>query len=343
MLPAPASFAEISNLLRRLTAADDGYRAAAAARQAALTKPAGALGRLETLAVDLAGWSRDGVPRAGAIQIAIFAGTHGVARRGVSPYPSEVTEQMVANFRAGGAAINAIARANDLALDVVPLQLETPTGDISCAPAMSAGEMRAAFGAGWTAVRPGIDVLIVGEMGIANTTIAAALAARAFGGQGSDWAGAGTGLDAEGIARKAAVIDAALETHAGVPRTAGETLAALGGREVAAMAGAILHARQARIPVLLDGFVTAAALAVLWMEAPSITAHCIAGHVSAERGHGKLLARLELVPLLDLGMRLGEGSGAAVASAIVRAAVATHNEMHTFAEAGVATRGEDLT
>ncbi len=343
MMHVPATPADISNSLRDLPLADAGYRAAATQRQSILTKPPGALGRLETIAIDLAGWSCDGIPRAQNIRVVVFAGTHGVARQAVSPYPSEVTVQMVANYRAGGAAINAIARSNGLMLDIIPLALETPTSDISVGPAMTPAETLAAFQAGWNALKSGTDILIAGEMGIANTTVAAALAARACGGDGAMWAGAGTGLDTAGVAHKAAVITRALERHGNVPRTAFATLAALGGRELAAMAGAILHARHARIPVLIDGFVVTAALATLWMEAPAITAHCIAGHASAERAHRRLLDTLGLLPLLDLGMRLGEGSGAAVASAIVRAAVATHSEMATFAEAGVANCSEAST
>jgi nicotinate-nucleotide--dimethylbenzimidazole phosphoribosyltransferase len=224
-------------------------------------------------------------------------------------------------------------------LEVHALDLERPTGDITLEPAMSVAEAQRAFDVGAAAVDPDGDLIILGEMGIGNTTIAAALAARVCGGTGGDWVGAGTGLDADGVARKAAVVDAALRRHQTVRRDALATLAALGGRELAAMAGAIVAARRARLPVLIDGFVGTAALAVLTLDAPAITAHCLAAHVSAERAHRRLLAQLDLAPLLDLGLRLGEASGAALALPIVRAAVATHTGMATFAQAAVSTRG----
>jgi nicotinate-nucleotide--dimethylbenzimidazole phosphoribosyltransferase len=325
-------------MLRSLPSADGKARAEAAERQTKLTKPAGALGRLEDLAIFLAGWSRDGMPRADRAHIALFAGNHGIAARGVSPYPAAVTAQMVANFRAGGAAINTLARANGCALSVHPLHLDRPTADISCAAAMASDETAEAIAAGIAAVPSDIDVLLIGEMGIANTTIAAALAAHVYGGRGEDWAGAGTGHDAAGVALKAHLVDAALARHCHIPRTTFDTLRALGGRELAAMAGAILEARRRRIPVLIDGFVVSAALATLTLEAPSIADHCIAAHVSGERAHRLLLDRLGLDPLLDLGMRLGEGSGAATALPLLRAACAAHVGMATFAEAAVATR-----
>jgi nicotinate-nucleotide--dimethylbenzimidazole phosphoribosyltransferase len=325
--------------LRDLPTVDEGFQAAARARQAALTKPAGSLGRLETIAEFLAGWSKDGRPRADRVVAHVFAGNHGVVAQGVSPYPQVVTAQMVANFRAGGAAICALARSCGFALEVHALDLERPTGDITLEPAMSVAEAQRAFDVGAAAVDPDGDLIILGEMGIGNTTIAAALAARVCGGTGGDWVGAGTGLDADGVARKAAVVDAALRRHQTVRRDALATLAALGGRELAAMAGAIVAARRARLPVLIDGFVGTAALAVLTLDAPAITAHCLAAHVSAERAHRRLLAQLDLAPLLDLGLRLGEASGAALALPIVRAAVATHTGMATFAQAAVSTRG----
>jgi nicotinate-nucleotide--dimethylbenzimidazole phosphoribosyltransferase len=342
MAPVPmilfSSAGDVSRHLATLETPDAAYSAAARDRQAALTKPRGALGRLEDVAAMLAGWSRDGMPRAGRISVVVFAGNHGVTTQGVSPYPPEVTAHMVANYAAGGAAINAICKTFGLRLSVVPLDLDRPTGDITRGPAMSAEDALAALNAGAASVAGDSDVLVLGEMGIGNTTIASALAARALGGNGAAWAGAGTGLDREGVVRKAAVIDRALAHHAAAERTAFDMLRTLGGREIAALCGAIIAARIKRIPVVIDGFVVTAALATLWAEAPRIIEHCIAGHVSAEQAHRTLLAHLQMTPLLDLGMRLGEASGAAVAAAVLRAAVATHNEMATFAEAGVANR-----
>jgi nicotinate-nucleotide--dimethylbenzimidazole phosphoribosyltransferase len=307
--------------------------AAARARQGSLTKPAGSLGRLEDIAIFMAGWQRNARPRIRSARAAIFAGNHGVTVHGVSAFPAAVTAQMVQNFEVGGAAINALAAAARMELKVVALTLDTPTADFTAGPAMTESECLAALSAGAEAVEPGLDLLVVGEMGIGNSTSAAALCARSFGGSAVDWVGPGTGVDAAGIARKIAVVDRGLARHAaGTPF---ETLRRLGGREIAAIAGAVLAARQLGIPVVLDGFISCAAIAPLAAAFPPITDHCIAGHRSAESGHARLLDRLCLDPLLVLNMRLGEGSGAAVAVNIIRAALAAHDGMATFAEAGV--------
>ncbi|MBB6122833.1 nicotinate-nucleotide--dimethylbenzimidazole phosphoribosyltransferase [Sphingobium subterraneum] len=308
----------------------------ASVRQAELTKPAGSLGRLEEIALFMAGWQGRERPRADRIHAAVFAGNHGVAAQGVSAFPSEVTAQMVANFRQGGAAINALALACGADLEVVALNLDRPTADITQAPAMTEAECLAALNAGAEVVRDGIDLLFVGEMGIANTTPAAALCAQAFGGEAAAWVGRGSGIDDAAIIRKIGAVDRALELHGPHCGSPFETLRRLGGREIAAMAGAILAARMRRVPVLLDGFICCASIAPLAAVAPTITQHCIAAHCSAEAAHGQVLERLGLEPLLRLGMRLGEGSGAAVAAQIVRSALAAHNEMATFAEAAVA-------
>ncbi|PJG46152.1 nicotinate-nucleotide--dimethylbenzimidazole phosphoribosyltransferase [Sphingobium sp. LB126] len=308
----------------------------AARRQAMLTKPAGSLGRLEEIALFMAGWQGRESPCAERIRAVIFAGNHGVAARGVSAFPTEVTAQMVTNFHNGGAAINALAGMCGAELSVVALDLERPTGDICVGPAMSEAECLNALNAGAAAVDPALDLLLLGEMGIANTTPAAALCAKAFGGTAELWVGRGTGVDTHGLTRKTEAVQLALALHDDACGDAFETLRRLGGREIAAMAGAVLAARIVRVPVMLDGFIGCAAIAPLAKEAPAITGHCLAGHVSAEAGHGRLLAALGLVPLLNLHMRLGEGSGAAVAAQIVRSALAAHGGMATFAEATVA-------
>jgi len=324
--------------LKRLPEADPSSAEAAAARQARLTKPPGSLGRLEALAQWLAAWQARHPPRLERVRVAVFAGNHGVVTRGVSAYPAEVTVQMVANFRAGGAAINQLARAAGAELVVVPLELDRPTADFTAAPAMSESELRAALEAGAGAVEAGLDLLCVGEMGIGNTTVAAALAAGLFGGSGADWVGRGTGVDDAGLARKAAAVDAALALHGAALADPLEALRRIGGRELAAIAGAVLRARELRIPVVLDGFVATAAAAV-WRKADAAALdHCAAGHCSAEAGHKRLLQQLGLAPILDLGMRLGEASGAAVAIGILRAAVAAHTGMATFEEAGVSDK-----
>jgi len=330
---SPAAFAAA---LAALPAADEPGREAALERQSRLTKPAGALGRLEDIAVFMAGWQGCERPRADAVQAVVFAGNHGVAAQGVSAYPPEVTVQMVANFEAGGAAINALTRACGAQLSVVALDLDRPTGDITRVPAMSVEECLDALNRGAAALRDGTQLLLVGEMGIGNTTPAAALCAQALGGAARDWIGRGTGLDDAGLARKAAAVEAALALHRAGCTDAFETLRRLGGREIAAMAGAILAARLARVPVLLDGFIACAAIAPLVRANPALTQHCLAAHCSAEAGHARLLSTFGLEPLLTLGLRLGEGTGAALAVPIVRAALAAHDEMATFAEAAVA-------
>jgi nicotinate-nucleotide--dimethylbenzimidazole phosphoribosyltransferase len=322
--------------LANLPSPDLTTMAAASARQASLTKPAGSLGRLEDIAVFLAGWQGCERPRADAVHAVVFAGNHGVAAHGVSAFPTEVTAQMVANFRQGGAAINALARACGAELEVLAIDLDRPTADITQAPAMTASELLAALNVGASVVRDGIDILIVGEMGIANTTPAAALCAQAFGGTAADWVGRGSGVDDAAVRRKADAVTRALALHGAECDGPFEMLRRLGGREIAAMAGAMLAARLRRVPVLLDGFICSAALAPLAAALPAATGHCLAGHCSAEAAHGRLLGHLGLEPLLRLGMRLGEGSGAAVAAQVVRSAVAAHNGMATFAEAAVA-------
>jgi nicotinate-nucleotide--dimethylbenzimidazole phosphoribosyltransferase len=333
--------AAFTQALHDLPGPNLAWRRAAIERQQQLTKPAGSLGRLEECAIFLAGWGRVPEPRVEAPRVVIFAGNHGVVARGVSPFPPDVTAQMVANFAAGGAAINAIAQAGGVALEVVPLGLDTPTADISREAAMSELELLDALNAGARTAAGDGDVLALGEMGIGNTTIAAALAARSLGGSGADWAGPGTGLDPAGIARKAAVIDEALALHAGSGGSAVEILRCLGGREIAAIAGAVVAARHHSIPIILDGYVVTASLAPLFRENAAILDHCLAGHCSAEPAHRRLLAEMGLRPLLDLEMRLGEGTGAVLAMALLRAAAATHNQMATFAEAQVANRGDD--
>ncbi len=324
--------------LNDLPPANEAWRETARARQLDLTKPAGSLGRLEECAVFLAGWGSAAEPCVDNARVIVFAGNHGVTTRGVSPFPPDVTEQMVANFANGGAAINALAKAGNVALEVVPLSLERPTGDISREAAMSEAELLEALNAGADTVAKGGDVLAFGEMGIGNTTVAATLAAMSFGGAGADWAGPGTGLAAEGIARKAAVIDEALALHRQPGIGAIEIMRRVGGRETTAIAGAIVAARHRCTPVMLDGYVVTAAIAPLFKDNPAIAAHCLAGHRSAEPAHRRLLQHIGLTPLLDLDMRLGEGTGATLAISILRAAAAAHNEMATFAEARVANR-----
>jgi nicotinate-nucleotide--dimethylbenzimidazole phosphoribosyltransferase len=331
------SLAELRAACLDLPEGDDAAGKSVMARQAELTKPPGSLGRLEEIVAWLAKWGGN-PPRLDRVDILVFAGNHGVTAQGVSPFPAAVTAQMVANFLAGGAAINQLANAVSAKLRVIPLDLDKPTADFTVEPAMDERSFLAAVAAGYGAVRPDTNLICLGEMGIGNTTTAAAVAAALFGGDGARWAGRGTGVDDKGLARKRIAIDKALARHAGATGDPLLIAAALGGRELAAILGATLAARHLRIPVLLDGFVCTAAAAPLAKLSPGALDHTQAAHVSGEAAHRALLEELKLKPLLDLGMRLGEGSGAALAVSILRAALACHTGMATFAEAGVANK-----
>jgi len=327
-------------ILRDLPGPDLTAQTEVVRRQTELTKPAGSLGRLEEIAEWLAAWQGRAQPRVERPRIAVFAGTHGVAARGVSAYPPEVTQQMVKNFLNGGAAINQLAATIDADLRIYELDLDHPTADFTQGPAMDETRAANAMAYGMMAAEPGIDVLCLGEMGIANTTTAATLCAALFGGKAADWAGPGTGVAGKALEHKTAVIDEALTHHkaAIARRDPLELLAAVGGEEFAAITGAIVAARMGRIPVLLDGYACTAAAAVLWAVDRHALDHCLVAHRSAEPGHDRLLKAIDKAPLFDLGMRLGEASAAAVAVPILKAAAACHNGMATFAEAGVSSR-----
>ena len=336
-----AEFATLDAFRRKLYALpgpDSATAQTARSRDAQLTKPPGSLGRLEELAIWLAAWQRRHPPTLDRPLALVFAGNHGVVAQGVSAFPGEVTVQMVANFKIGGAAINQLCKAYGARLEVIALDLDRPTADFTAAPAMSEGECGRALSTGWSALAVDADLLLTGEMGIGNTTAAAALAAALFGGGGADWVGRGTGVDEAGLARKIAAVDAALQRHGTTLADPLEALRRVGGRELAAIAGAVTAARHHHVPVVLDGFVATAAAAVLQRLDRTALDHCIAAHVSAEAAHARLLRHLGLRPLLDLGMRLGEASGAAVALGVLRGALATHTGMASFSEAGVSDK-----
>lgn len=322
-------------VLAQAPATDMAARKEAEARNGQLTKPPGALGRLEDLAIWYAGWRGEARPALNAPQVVIFAGNHGVTAQGVSAFPAEVTEQMVLNFQHGGAAINQLSKAFGAKMDVVALSLDRPTADFTQAPAMTEAELLEALNAGWNSVDAEADLLVTGEMGIGNTTSAAAVALALFGGDAGDWTGRGTGVDDAGLAVKTRVVTQGEALHAEAINDGLDALRCLGGRELAAMAGAIARARDLRIPVILDGFICCAAAACLEKTVPGALSHCVAGHVSAEAAHPRLLTALDKVPLLSLGLRLGEGSGAALAIGVLKGAIACHSGMATFAEAGV--------
>ena len=330
-------FDDFRELLNNLPGPDVRALEAARKRDAQLTKPPGALGRLEEIAFWLAAWSGR-APQVTRPLVAIFAGNHGVTRQGVSPYPSEVTEQMVANFTAGGAAINQICVTHDLGLKVFDLALQIPTGDITQEAALSERDCAATMAFGMEAIAGGTDLLCIGEMGIGNTTIAAAIFYALYGGKAEDWVGPGTGASGEGLQRKIDAVERAIALHKDHLDDPLEVLRRVGGREIAAMAGAILACRVQKIPVLIDGYVATSAAAILKAANPTALDHCLIGHVSAEPGHLRAIERLGKTPLLALGMRLGEGTGAALAAGIVKAAAACHSGMATFDGAGVSNK-----
>ncbi len=345
---------------RACPAPSQPHRQHAIARQRQLTKPEGALGRLETLAIELAALQGREQPQATRVPVLVFAGDHGIAAQGVSAYPAEVTVQMLRNFAAGGAAIAVLARELGVPLHVwdVGSLADAPvsgvtwdkprrgTDDFSTGPAMAPADLDAAFAAGQRAVAAacgeGADLLLLGEMGIGNTTSASALAAVLGPLPLAELVGAGTGLDAARIAHKQAVTAQALALHGASIAAAAdpgrEALRRVGGLEIAALAASMIAAAQRGVPVLVDGFiVSAAALAAVRIN-PSLRPWLLFSHRSAERGHARVLEQLQADPLLQLDLRLGEGSGAALALPLLRLACALHNGMATFAEAAVADR-----
>ncbi|WP_299663290.1 nicotinate-nucleotide--dimethylbenzimidazole phosphoribosyltransferase [uncultured Ruegeria sp.] len=333
MLPELNDLNSFRDALTGATGPDTSAARGAEERNGQLTKPPGALGRLEDFAIWYAGWRGDARPQISAPQVIVFAGNHGVTAQGVSVFPPEVTVQMVMNFEHGGAAINQLAKAAGAKMDVHALELDRPTADFTQGPAMSEEELLQALRTGWQAVDPKADLLVVGEMGIGNTTPAAAIACALFGGVAADWTGRGTGVDDAGLANKTRVVAEGVALHGQGDGL--HVLRCLGGREIAAMAGAIAAARVLRIPVILDGFICTAAAACLAQVSDSALDHAVAGHQSAEGAHAAMLGKLGKEPLLSLGLRLGEGSGGALAINILKSAVACHSGMATFAEAGV--------
>jgi nicotinate-nucleotide--dimethylbenzimidazole phosphoribosyltransferase len=335
-----ASLAEIRAVMAELPGPGLEAGGIAAARESTLTKPAGALGRLEELSQWLCFWQGRHPPMLNRPRVAVFAANHGVASRGVSAFPAEVTRQMVANFIAGGAAVNQLCLNADSELRVYEMDLDRPTADFTAEPAMSEEDCARAIAYGMMAVEPGIDLLCLGEMGIANTTSAAALCCGLFGGRAIDWVGPGTGVMGEALVRKIAAVDAAMALHRNEFADSFEVMRRVGGRELAAIAGAVIAARMAHVPVLLDGFACTAAAAVLQAAESDALDHCLVAHCSAEPGHRRLLEKIGKKPLLDFGMRLGEASGAALAIPLLRAAIACHNGMASFAEAGVSGKAD---
>ncbi|MEN9903905.1 MAG: nicotinate-nucleotide--dimethylbenzimidazole phosphoribosyltransferase [Pseudomonadota bacterium] len=319
------------------------------------TKPLGSLGALESLMLRIGLILGSETPELSAPQMVIFAGDHGLARRGVSAYPSDVTWQMVENFLAGGAAVTVLARQHGLGLTVVDCgvahdfaprpglqvrKIAHGTADCSAGPAMSREQCEQALSHGIELVRglPG-NVLLLGEMGIGNTSAASLILSRLGGLEIADCTGAGTGLDQPGIARKTDILREVLLRHEGVSEPL-DVLAAMGGFEIATMTGAVLQAAAERRVIVVDGFITCAAVLVASRLSPAVLQRCVFAHRSGERGHSLMLAHLQARPLLDLGLRLGEGSGAALAWPLLASACALLCEMASFESAGVSNRDE---
>ena len=339
-----ASLNDVAASVSALSQPDEEMREQARLHQSQLTKPPTALGQLEELAIFMAGWRDEICPSINRAQALVFAGNHGVCAQGVNPFPQEVTAQMVANFAHGGAAINQLAALADAELAVHPLSLDGPTGDISVAPAMDEAALLEAINIGAAAVDSTADVVILGEMGIGNSTISAALCAGCFGGDASQWVGRGTGADDAQIKKKAEIVNrATVRMHQhniddmNTARQGLFILRQLGGREQAALCGAVLAARASRQIVMLDGFICTSAVAPLHIMSHDMLSHCLVAHKSREPGHQKLLSCLGKQPLLDLDLCLGEGSGAAIGLMILRAAMACHNGMASFAQAEIST------
>lgn len=344
-------------LAQPCAALNEASRAAALARQGQLTKPPGSLGKLEAIAVQLSALQGTEKPQMERVHISVFAADHGVAAEGVSAFPQAVTAEMVKNFARGGAAISVLAKHLNATLEVINLGTVFPVGsfakvrdehiaagtaNFAQSPAMTEEQLAAALQAGQAAAlrakQAGAQLFIGGEMGIANTTSASAIACALLQESPQLLAGPGTGLDSKGVAHKAAVIQRALDLHRTKLTQPLDVLCHVGGFEIAALAGAYLAAAQNGIPALVDGFISSvAALAAVRIH-PGVRDWLMFAHASAEPGHQRILAALDAQPLLQLGMRLGEGSGAATAVPLLQLACALHNNMATFAEAGVSDK-----
>ncbi len=317
---------------------DKYYANLAKNRQNNLTKPIGSLGKLEKYAIWMAGWQKKEKPAIKNFQCLVFAGNHGVAKRNVSAYPSEVTEQMVKNFKNGGAAINQLCNLSNIKLSVIPISLENPTKDFSEEKAMNPNETLSAMKLGYNSVPKKCDLLLLGEMGISNTTSATAIACALFNASVKKWTGLGTGISEKNLKNKISVIQKGLKLHGKKFDSVIKILSCFGGREMAAIVGSVIAARVRGIPILLDGFVSTASAATLTIFKKNILEHCLISHLSSEPGHKGIILKLKKEPILDLNMRLGEASGGAVASLIIKAALVTHNKMATFSEAGVSKK-----
>lgn len=328
-------FDDIRNLLADLP--QGGHQAAASVRErnAALVKPVGSLGKLEEIALWLATWQGKDRPRVDQPFTVVFAANNSVHAHGVSPLPQSLTRQMLETYAAGGGAVNQIAAAYGVGLKVFELALDYPAGDITREAALDEKSAAATFAFGMEAIAGEPDLLCLGEFGAGNTTIAAAIFTALFGGAASDWTGRPSYLDEAGYARKIEAVQQALDFHSAHLSDPLEIMRRLGGREICALAGAIIAARLQGIPVVLDGYTVCAAAALVQAINPAALDHCIAGHVSPHGAHDQVLKRLDKPPLLDMQIDLGEGAGASLAVGIIKAAAACHNDMATREQAAV--------
>ena len=332
------SLQEMREIIKRFPGPDQEAMERATVHESILTKPSGALGHLETLNQWFCAWQGRHPPRLERPRVAVFAGNHGVTRHQISAFSADVTQQMVENFRSGGAAVNQLCKCYDAELRVYEMALDHATNDFTESPALSEAECASAMAYGMTAVEDGVDLICIGEMGIGNTTSAAALSCALFGGAPQDRTGTGTGIDKTALERKVSVASRGVDLHRSHLDDPLECLRRLGGHELAAISGAVIAARIGKVPVILDGYVATAAVAVLHKLDSTALDHCIVGHLSAEPAHAMLLDFLGKAPLLDLNMRLGEASGAIMALAILRGAVACHTGMASFNEANVSEK-----
>ena len=317
---------------------DKYYADLARKHQNSLTKPNGSLGKMEKYAIWMAGWHKKKKPTMSNFHCLVFAGNHGVASNNVSAYPSKVTEQMVKNFKNGGAAINQLCNLSNITLSVIPIDLEKPTKDFTKEKSMNYNETISAMQLGYDSVPKKCDLLILGEMGISNTTAATAISCALFNGSVKKWTGLGTGISEKKLKNKVSIIKKGLKLHGKNFDSVLEILGSFGGREMAAIAGSVIAARVKGIPILLDGFVSTASAATLTIFNKNILEHCLVSHLSSEPGHQGIILHLKKEPILDLNMKLGEGSGGAVAALIIKAALVTHNKMATFSQAGVSKK-----
>jgi len=338
-LPNITCLDDVRQILGDLPDPDIEAAKAAQLREPQLTKPQGSLGRLEQLAAWTATWQGHYPPRMENPNAHVFAGNHGVVDQGVSAFPAEVTKQMVQNFEHGGAAINQMCDVLGVGLCVESMDLDNPTADFTQAPAMTDAQCAEAIQFGMKVIDSESDLACLGEMGIGNTTSASAICLALFGGHSYTWAGPGTGISETAVSHKAEVINRAVTLHKANMHDGLDVLQCLGGRELAAIAGAVIGARLKKVPVFLDGFVSTAAAAPLAAMSKRTLDHCKVGHTSQEPGHKLLLEKIGKVAILDQHMRLGEATGAVLAVGVLKAAIACHNNMMTFAQAGVSDKG----